>query len=128
MTTFPTRLLRPEPLTSAPEPIPRELSEAFDRALSLYSDWSPALAEPRISVGRKLCTMSELCELVAEYNDRLPQEIFNMLYHQIPVGHERLKEKLGTDGSYSIGAYCLFKLIEDRKAGYQPQEELRRNR
>jgi hypothetical protein len=65
--------------------------------------------------------MSEVCELAAEYNDRLPPEIFNTLYHRMHMGHERLKEKLGVDASYSIGAYCLFKLIEDR---YQRQEEL----
>jgi hypothetical protein len=58
--------------------------------------------------------MSEVCELAAEYNDRLPPEIFNTLYHRMHMGHERLKEKLGVDASYSIGAYCLFKLIEDR--------------
>jgi hypothetical protein len=108
-------------------PIPRELSEAFHRAVSLYLDWSPAVAEPQISPGMKLRTMSAVCELVAEYNDRLPLEIFNTLDHQMHMSHERLKEKLGVDASYSIGAYCLLKLIEHRKAEYQRLEELRRN-
>jgi hypothetical protein len=112
----------------ASDPIPRELSEAFHRAVSLYLDWSPALPEPQISAGMKLRTMSAVCELVAGYNDQLPLEIFNTLYHQMHMGHERLKEKLGVDASYSIGAYCLLKLIEHRKTEYQRLEELRRNR
>jgi hypothetical protein len=115
-------------VSPAPEPIPRELREAFDRALSLYSHWSPALAEPKISAGRKLCTISEVCDLVADYNDPLPLGIFNTLFHQMHMGHERLKEKLGVDASYSIGGYCLLKLIEGRKSEYQRLEELRQNR
>jgi hypothetical protein len=111
-----------------PRPIPRELSEAFHRAVSLYADWTPTIAEPQISVGMKIRTMSAVCELVADYNDPLPPEIFNALYHQMHMGHERLKEKLGVDASYSVAGYCLLKLIEHRKADYQRLEELRRNR
>jgi hypothetical protein len=115
-------------MSEQPNPIPADLSEAFHEATWLYDDWSPALPELEASVGRKSFSMSAICSFLDTFTDRLPNRILDRLFLYMHAQHRELKERLGKSPTYSTGAYCLLKLIEDRKAEYQRLEELRRNR
>jgi hypothetical protein len=58
----------------------------------------------------------------------LPNRIIDRLFFYMHAQHSELKEQLGRSPTLSTGAYCLLKLIENRKAEYQRLEELRRDR
>ena len=57
----------------------------------------------------------EVCELVAHYDDALPEQVFNKLrsfMHDIP--HGRLIAALEAQRTYAVGAFCLRKMMEGR--------------
>jgi hypothetical protein len=38
--------------------------------------------------------------------------------------HRELKEKLGSGRTYSVGGYCLLRLIDDSKAGHAKRKSM----
>jgi hypothetical protein len=116
-------------MTEPSRPIPTELAEAFRDAVGLFRDWSPGLPKAiEVSVKGKSYSMSEVCHLVDHFSGQLPQDVFDALLSYMHAPHTDLRRELVSDRSYATGARCLVKLIGDRKAEYQQQEELRRNR
>jgi hypothetical protein len=97
--------------------IPLDMAEAFSEAVLAYSNWTPSIPEFRVRLGGDSFTMSAICDLVDKYPDQLPDKVLAVLrsyFHDMP--HGDLKERLATDRSYAIGARCLRRLIERRKA------------
>jgi hypothetical protein len=115
-------------MTEQPEPIPPNYSEAFDRAVRRYSDWSRDSPELGVTIDGKKFSMSTVCDFVSKYDDPLPDDIFRCLHSYMSAEHRDLKERLGRTPTYSTAAYCLRKLIEDRKAGYERLQQVRRDK
>ena len=53
-----------------------------------------------------------------KFNDPLPEDVFMQLDGYMDDQHRELKEKLGKERTYSAGSYCLFRLIDERKADH----------
>jgi hypothetical protein len=108
------------------DPIPRQLSEAFHDAVSLFPIWSAALAEREVTIKGTPYTMSQVCRLVAGFSDPLPHSVFDeLLSHVHAIGD---KFEFSRKPSYATAARCLLKLIENRKAAYLRREKMRRNK
>ena len=104
---------------SAP-PTPR-IADAFADALLAYGDWIAGQPEREISIGQTKFSMTAVCGLFDQFADELPQHIFDKLrsYMALP-SHSDLIVELAVNCSYATGARCLRRLIELRKAEYQP--------
>jgi hypothetical protein len=73
-------------------------------------------------LGRRgeLIPISAVCRRVDIFTDPLPDEVFDAFYFLAAGNTQRyLKEKLIADRTYATGAWCLLKLIEDRKARWR---------
>ncbi len=96
------------------EPIPNDVHEAFLKAIRLYNDWK--FGGPlRLVNFRKLGQISIIgvCELVLSYrNEPLPADLHDVLWNL--SDETRLKAELTVDPSYTTGAQCLLKLIDDQ--------------
>jgi len=96
------------------EPISQKLREAFDQAVSVYSNWTPLLPERLVTIDDRFFTMSEVCGLVDKFRDALPMPTFGRLSGYM-AEHGELRDKLERDKTYSTAADCFRKLIESRK-------------
>lgn len=106
------------------DPIPSYLIEAFHQVVRFCSDWRPPEPEREVTIKGTFYTMSEVCGLLSTCSVRLPADIFDQLYVvYMDASHTHLREKLDAERSYAAGAYCLLKLIDDRKADYRRREE-----
>ena len=102
------------------DPIPSDLIEAFDQVVRFVSDWRPPEPEREVRLKGTFYTMSEVCGLLGTSSVRLPADIFDHLSSvYMDASHKHLSEKLGAERTYAAGAYCLLKLIDDRKAEYR---------
>jgi hypothetical protein len=111
------------------DPIPLNLAEAFAEAVSRFQlTWSPAEHGPEISIGRKPFSLKAVCSLVDSFEDKLPDDVFDVLDLCLDATQIRSKEDLGRNQTYAAGARCLRKLIEDRESEYRRLKELRRKR
>jgi hypothetical protein len=90
--------------------------EAFHNAVWLYADWIPPLPEPSVRLGDTRHSMTAVCALVAEFNERLPDDVFDslMLYMR-DIRYTLLRQKIFAEHSYAAGGQCFLRLIEDRK-------------
>jgi hypothetical protein len=61
--------------------------------------------------------MSAVCGFMEKFNDPLPETVFKRLDGYMADQHRKLKEKLGSKRTYSVGGYCLLRLIDESKAG-----------
>jgi hypothetical protein len=105
---------------SAP-PTPRDLADAFANALLAYGDWSPGQPEREISIGQTKFSMTAVCGLFDQFADELPRHVFDKLRSYLDlISHSDLIVELAVNCSYATGARCLRRLIELRKAEYQP--------
>jgi hypothetical protein len=94
----------------------REVREAFHNAVRLYADWTPSLPEPRVCLGGTWRSMSAVCDLVAEFSDRLPDDVFDRLViYMRDIRYTLLRQKIFAEHSYAEGGRCFLRLIEDRK-------------
>ena len=101
---------------SSRDPIPTDLSAAFRSAVLLYSHWVPPLPEPQVELGSELHAMSAVCDLIGRFGDRLPEDVFDkLMIYMRDVRYTLLRQKLVADPSYTAGARCFLRLIEDRK-------------
>jgi hypothetical protein len=97
------------------DPIPCDLAEAFDNAVGLYEiwKWGPSQPERKVIYNGQHLSMSEVCGLVDQFTDRLPDQVFVNLrscMHHYP--HGQLIADLEADQSYATGARCLRRMIE----------------
>ena len=100
---------------------PRDLADAFADALLAYSDWIAGQPEREISIGQTKFSMIAVCGLFDQFADDLPQHLFDKLrLYMDCVSHSDLIVELAVNCSYATGARCLRRLIELRKAEYQP--------
>ena len=70
-------------------PIPADHARAFATAVLAYEQWHPWHEGRQIVVGATYLQLMEVCELVAHYDDALPEQVFNKLrsfMHDIPHG------------------------------------------
>ena len=88
----------------APNPIPQDLAEGFRDALSFYrTSWSPADHGPEVSIGGRPYTILAVCELVSEFDDRLPQEILYWFIGRMDARYADLKDYLARTYSKITG-------------------------
>jgi hypothetical protein len=90
-----------------------ELRIAFHNAVSRFQDWTADVAEPRVRLRGRFCTISEMCREVANLSDPLPEAILSILYKETQAGDDMLTLKM--DETYRGGARCLRRLIENLK-------------
>jgi hypothetical protein len=105
-------------MTEQKEQIPQDLADAFHQVVWRYADWQPPNPEIEVKLRRQYHSMSVVCSLVVSFDDPLPEDVFDQLYGYLHAQHRELKERLGKGSTYSAGSYCLFRLIDERKAEY----------
>ena len=105
-------------MTEQEEPIPRSLADAFRDAIARYADWSPPNPEIELRIGNVSHSMSAVCGFVDKFDDDLPADVFSQLRSYMLIQYRALGERLGEKRTYSVGSYCLLRLIEGRKAAY----------
>jgi hypothetical protein len=101
----------------SPDPIPKDLREAFHDAVALFSDWNRGGPEPDVSLQQRPWPISAVCSLVMKFNDPMPENVLHRLCSQIDPTDLR-------DTSYGSGARCLYSAINARKAEYQQRRQL----
>jgi hypothetical protein len=105
-------------MTEQEEPIPQNLADAFREAVARYADWSPPNPEIELRIGNVSHSMSAVCGFADKFDDDLPDDVFSQLRSYLLIRYRALGERLGEKRSYSVGGYCLLRLIEGRKAAY----------
>jgi hypothetical protein len=106
---------QPQMVEQLSEPMPNDVRGAFSAAIRLYGEWKFGDAEPLVGF-RKLrqISISGVCELVLGYrNEQLPANLRNVLGQLIDGTRMNLKVELDEDPSYTTGAQCLLKMIDD---------------
>jgi hypothetical protein len=105
----------------ADDPIPDNLVQAFGAAVEHFErDWSPDMPDqPLVRVGVKARSIREVCDLVADFDDRLPENVHADLWAQIHMGSEDLKAELSESQTYATAARCLRELVDRKVAAYQ---------
>jgi len=67
--------------------------------------------------------MSTVCGLVDSFRDRLPDDVVDkLLIYMRGIRYTLLRQKIVADPSYTAGARCFLRLIEDRKRQYRSSE------
>lgn len=108
---------------SSPDKMPNDLRAAFRSAVWLYSHWMPSLPEPQVRLGSEVHAMSVVCGLVDRFRDRLPNDVFDrLMIYMCDIRYTLLRQKIVADQSYTAGARCFLRLIEDRKRLCRPSE------
>jgi hypothetical protein len=96
-------------------PLPLYLREAFHQAVADYWGWQRDAAEPEVSLQqRRPCSISTVCSLVMNFDEAMPEDIYQALYKL-----DTSTDELAKDHSYRNGARWLLRLIDARKADYQ---------
>jgi hypothetical protein len=93
------------------DPIPRELCDAFPRAIGAYSNWSRGRPEREVSMDGKPVSISFVCELVSRYDATMPEDLWRLL-----ESATRTVDEPPADRRYSAAAKFLGRLIQERKA------------
>jgi hypothetical protein len=107
------------------ERIPQDLSDAFRQVVGHYSTWISSEPEITVRINNASYPMSVVCSVVVRFSDPLPEDVFDQLYGYMHAQHRELKEKLGRESTHSAGAYCLFRLIDERKADHAKRKSPR---
>jgi hypothetical protein len=106
-------------MANHPEPIPADLSEAFDQAVVALIAWDSG-DEPTVSVHGKPTRISAVASLVETYQDTMPTKLYWRLTHHANRSAERRAQaaKLSKDSSYSTGAWCLLHWVQDNESKF----------
>jgi hypothetical protein len=91
--------------------------KAFDAAVEYFAagDWIATLPDlKKIPIEGKPYSIRQVCALVGDFDDRLPDEVYRVLRNQMHLGSEEIQRKLERAGSYAAAARCLLELIEQR--------------
>jgi hypothetical protein len=76
----------------------------------------PSLPEPEVHLRSELYSMSAVCRLVDGFGDPLPDDVFEKLMSYMrDIRYTLLRQKIVAEQSYTAGARCFLRLIEDRK-------------
>jgi len=100
-----------------------ELRIAFHNAVSRFQDWTADVAEPKVRLCGRFCSISEVCEEVAALVDPLPEAILSILYKETKAGDDMLALKM--DETYCGAGRHLLRLIEGRKDEIRRRKALR---
>ena len=90
-----------------------ELRIAFHNAVARFEDWTADVGEPRVKLCGKFCSISVVCEEVANLSDPLPKSILSILYRKTHAGDDALALKI--DETYRGAGRHLLGLIAKRK-------------
>jgi hypothetical protein len=109
--------------------------EAFCIAVKFYrsGEWSPALpARTTINVYGRNLTLRQVCSLVEDVAQPLPDSIVSDLFTSLRRRHPRLEKRVTVDRTYSSGAGCLIHLLNEaektfRDAQIQGEKESHRH-
>lgn len=93
-----------------PEPISRELRDAFWGAIGAHSNWRPGQPEPEIIYQQRPISISLVCSLVGQYEDPLPTNLWDLLTSLAPRSEEPPAGQ-----SFASGARFLEKQISDKR-------------
>jgi hypothetical protein len=106
-------------MVEAPDPIPKDLADAFADAVLAYDNWHPKHEGRQIPIdGRGSFPIEVVCDLVSQFADQLPEPVFCKLrsyMHDMPDGE--LIAEVESRPTYSVGGTCLRRMIERRRAG-----------
>jgi hypothetical protein len=96
------------------DPIPANLSEAFDQAVIELIAWDGGGDEPSVSVGGRSTSISAIASLAETYKDTLPSSLF---WRMVGYANRSLERRAGArelskDGSYATGAGCLLQWLQ----------------
>jgi hypothetical protein len=93
----------------------RDVMEAFHDAVLRYEDWGGE-PEPKVSLNRKLVSISDVCRFVitTDVRDPLPEVVSQRIDWFMHAQHRTLKEEFGRYPSYATGARCLLTLIDEQ--------------
>ena len=87
-----------------------ELRIAFHNAVARFQDWTADVAEPRVKLCGKFGPISEVCEIVANLSDPLPESILPILYRNTRAGDDalalKIDETLSRRRPASAAAHC----------------------
>jgi hypothetical protein len=107
-------------MAQPPESNTLELRIAFHNAVSRFQDWTADIAEPKVRLCGRFCSIIEVCQDVADLSDPLPKAILSTLYKETKAGDDMLALKM--DETYRGAGRHLLRLIERRK------DEIRRRK
>ena len=102
------------------EPITPDIAEAFAYAVLVYEIWTPQEPGRLIEIGSRSYSIVEVCGLVDQFTDRLPERVYLKLrsyMHDYPDG--KFKADLAADPSYATAVRCLRGMIERRTEDYK---------
>jgi hypothetical protein len=96
------------------DPIPADVSEAFDQAVSELIAWDGG-DEPSVSVSGRPAPISAIARLAGLYNDTMPTSLFWRMVNYANRSGERkaTAEALSRDSTYATGAECLLRWIRN---------------
>jgi hypothetical protein len=98
---------------------PREPFCAAIRSYHHHRDWRPAMPDhPRLPVDDRALSYREICNLVSELNDELPDRIVGNLLAALGR-YPDLVEAFARTRSYAIGAHCFRTLLDRRIENYK---------
>ena len=98
-----------------PDPIPADLARGFAIAVLAFEQWRPEQEGHKIFVRGNYVRPIELCRLLEQFTDALPENVFTRLrsyMHDEP--HGRLIAALEAQPTYAVAAFCLRKMMEGR--------------
>ncbi len=96
-----------------PDPIRRDLREAFSSAIGEYSYWRRGEPEPVVSLDMQPVVISTICDRVSKFEAPMPDDLWHLLATVTRGG-----EDLPNDQSYQSAARFLALLIRERKAQF----------
>jgi hypothetical protein len=105
-----------------PEPIPADISEAFDQAVLALIVWNDG-EEPTVIVHGKPTLISAVASLAEAYKDTMPTKLYWRMVHYANRSAERRSQaaRLSKDSSYGSGARCLLAWVEDNESKFGQQ-------
>ncbi len=92
--------------------------QSFREAVRVFYRWRPGESVPSLKFRTMIVSLSGVCDLVLAYrNEPLPLDVHHELLALVDAPNMSLKAELMIDPSFETGARCLYKLIEQRRAG-----------
>jgi hypothetical protein len=95
------------------DPIPADLAQAFDEAVSAFVDWKGG-DEPTVNVHGKPTPISAIANLCETYKDTMPTKLYWRMVHHANTSPDRRPQAvaLSKDSTYGTGAWCLLQWIQ----------------
>jgi hypothetical protein len=97
-------------------PVPADVSEAFDQAVTELMAWDGSGNEPSVDVGGRPTLISAIARLAETHHDTMPASLFwRMVGYANRPEHILGGRELSNDSSYPTGAWCLLQWVENIK-------------